>query len=519
MIHPSQLEGNLGWEFLCCSRLLPVRSQLRTWDSTVLAVAASLVGPLLVYYSQTAAFTWDEGFHLLAAQLILRGRSPYVDFIHTQTPLNAYWNAGWMALFGENWRVTHVVAAISTSCAVFLTADYLRQRFPVPRWRVACAFLAALAFGFNTLVVTYCTVAQAYGLCLLLLAAAFRVAVITVERDSLFLACAAGFLSGAAADSSLLTAPATPILLAWILLYNANGKRLPKAAAFVAGVIAAFSPLLYLFARAPRNVIFGVYEYNAVYRGLRWETATTHNIEVMLLWIDSSHALLLAVLAIAGLAFVRFRSDWTRAQRGEFYLCFSLTLGLGIFISTAHPTFERYFLFLVPFLSILASVGLYWIASSLDAGTRPHRAVLAVSLLLFFGLGKSLYENRDDLEWSDLEKMARRVEEVTPANGSLVAEEHVYFLTRRLPPEGMELRDSHKLDLPEELARLVHVVYEEKLDQRIRSGEFDTVEMITDGERIRKLEPMRIFSREEHFDDTECSLFWSRIAGRHSRPL
>jgi hypothetical protein len=49
----------------------------------------------LLVYSQTLAYTGDEGFHLIAAQLIRAGMRPYIDFMFPQAPLNAYWNAAW----------------------------------------------------------------------------------------------------------------------------------------------------------------------------------------------------------------------------------------------------------------------------------------------------------------------------------------------------------------------------------------------------------------------------------------
>src|SRR5690242_6274759 len=91
--------------------------------SLVVLLAASLC-----VYSQTRAFAWDEGFHLLAAQLIGKGKRPYLDFFHPQTPLNAYWNAAWFALFGDTWRTAHAVAAIVTALAVLLLANYLLRR-------------------------------------------------------------------------------------------------------------------------------------------------------------------------------------------------------------------------------------------------------------------------------------------------------------------------------------------------------------------------------------------------------
>ena len=72
----------------------------------------------LLTYAETAAFSWDEGFHLLTAQLIKAGKRPYLDFVFSQTPLNAYWNAGWMRVFGDTWHTAHAVAALACPRAV-----------------------------------------------------------------------------------------------------------------------------------------------------------------------------------------------------------------------------------------------------------------------------------------------------------------------------------------------------------------------------------------------------------------
>ena len=73
-----------------------------------------------------------KAFHLLAAQLILAGKKPYIDFCFPQTPLNAYWNAGWMRVWGQNWRVPHAFAALFTIGAVLLTADFFCPPLPRP---------------------------------------------------------------------------------------------------------------------------------------------------------------------------------------------------------------------------------------------------------------------------------------------------------------------------------------------------------------------------------------------------
>ena len=62
---------------------------------------ATLYGLAILAYSQTLAFSWDAGYHLLAAQLIAGGRRPYIDFCFPQAPLNAYWNAALDACAGR----------------------------------------------------------------------------------------------------------------------------------------------------------------------------------------------------------------------------------------------------------------------------------------------------------------------------------------------------------------------------------------------------------------------------------
>src|SRR5258708_7520519 len=206
----------------------------------------------LLLYSQTMAFAWDEGFHLLAAQLILGGKKPYLDFLLSQTPLNAYWNAGWMAVFGDTWRTGHAVAAVRTAGAILLAADFLFRRFPVLGWRPAAAIAVAAAIGMNAVVVDFGTIGQAYALCLFLIVAAFRLSVEALDRSNMLLPALAGLLAGAAASSSLLTAPVAPVLLLWMAVYNRAGNRWAKVAAFCLGVAIAFVPLLLLFLQSPR---------------------------------------------------------------------------------------------------------------------------------------------------------------------------------------------------------------------------------------------------------------------------
>jgi hypothetical protein len=261
---------------------------------------------------------------------------------------------------------------------------------------------------------------------------------------------------------------------------------------------------------SPRQVIFGVIQYNLLYRQVHWEGAMRHDLEVMASWLDSSQALLLGLLAASGLLFTRFRSDWNRQRRSEFYLCGWLALAVAAIICSAHPMFERYFLLTVPFLGILAAVGVYAIGSRMIFADRPLLPVLAVEVLLAMGLAKSLYDGRDDFSWHDVEEVASKVGQVTPPGGLLLADENVYFVTRRPPPSGMEQADSHRLEFPPEFARTMHIISRADLDQRIKAGEFTTVEMCEDDETYEALGLRRLYAR--HFETNNCAVFWDKVA-------
>jgi hypothetical protein len=233
-------------------------------------------------------------------------------------------------------------------------------------------------------------------------------------------------------------------------------------------------------------------------------------------WIDCSQALLLGLLGAGGLLFIAFRSEWDRRRRGEFYLCAWLASALGAHISIAHPTFQRYYLLLVPFLGILASVGLYWIASLLYAPDRPFRPVLALTVLLALGLAKWLYEERDDFSWRDVEALASKVDQVTPPQGLLLADEYVYFVTRRPPPSGMELEDSHKLEFSAAMAERLHIVPGTELTRRIKAGVFHTVQTCEDEETIEELGLERLYAQKAALGD--CTVFWDKVPAPTGAP-
>lgn len=466
----------------------------------------ALIAAGLVYYSQTDAFAWDEGFHILTAQLILHGKKPYLDFCFSQTPLNALWNAGWMGLFGESWRVPHAVAALCSAGAMVLTSTYLLSRFPAEEWRYPAAVGAALLVGLNVLVVRFGGIAQAYGLCLVTLVAAFRCAVRSAGERGPACAAGAGFMSGIAAGSSLLTAPAGPLLLLWIIVYDRTGKRAAKAAAFAGGAAIAVLPILWLWVHGARQVIFGIIDYNLKYRLSDWPDAGQQNLEVLLGAVDSGPAVLLTLLAVLGLTVVIRKSDWDRSAKAEFYLCGWLSLGIFAYISNVRPTFERYYIFAVPFAAILAVAGLWALTKQVLRAERGWAVMMAISVVMAMGLAKDFYEEQDARQWADMEAIARKVNEVTKANETLYADEETYFASRHAPPSGMEEQNSHKLNFSAEDQSLYHVIPQPRLDAMVHAGYFHTLETCEDDDYIAEHQFAKVYGKSA--EAGACTIFW-----------
>jgi hypothetical protein len=455
-----------------------------------------LTAAALISYSQTRAFVWDEGFHLVAAALIAQGKTPYVDFCFPQTPINAYFNAALIRIFGQDWHAPHLLAALFVVGAFVLTAQFLLAHFPAGKPRWTAAICAAVFVGLNTTVMQFGTVAQAYGSGLFFGVAAFRAAVAAVRRNSAWLAFAAGSLAGVAAGCSLLTAPVAAVLLLWSFWNNQAGNRWHKCAAFLAGAAIPFAPVVRLFIEAPQQVFFNVVQYQALYRRANWPGATLHDLGVMTAWLSSTQALSVGLLALAGIWRVLQEPAWGP----EFRLPVWLSLGLGLCIALAHPTFERYFIFLVPFASILAVVGL--------SGLASRRAFAIAAMLFALTCGRWLFENRDATTWKSYESVVRKVAGVTPPGATLYAEEPVYFSLRRAPPPGLEFSYTRNLQLSPEEEKLLHIVSQAEFKKQIKAGRFATVQSCKD-DLIDYYGLPSVFPQEADVED--CSVFWGKV--------
>ena len=480
----------------------PGRHWSRTW-AVVLGVTA-LLGAAELVYSQTMACVVDEGYHLLAAQLILWGQRPYLDFVFPQTPLNAYWNAGWMGILGPTWRPIHL-SPRSRPWPRCISPRTSYCAFPVRRWRLAAGLTTVLVFGLNDAVFKFGAVAQPYGICLLLAAASLRSVV--APWNVIALACRLGgglrrrgggefAVDGAGGAGAVGMAPG-------VFDAGTPHRDLPSPPA---GRWCRSRPACGC-CPGTRTGHLRHHRLSTTVSSAGLAGALDHDAGVMFSWVDSGQALILIVLSLVALRFVRSRKDWTRLQRAPFYLCGWMALALAFHISQAHPTFAWYYLLMLPFLGVLAPLGLYALGSKLGYADRPFMALLPVAVLGVLGLAKSVHAEWGYIRWSSYEELAARVDAVSAPQTRIFADEQIYFLTRRMPPEGQEIEDSHKMILPAQKAALLHIVPRADAYRHIKEGYFGTVVMCDD-DAINDLDLAHRFSHQESFEDLDCTLFW-----------
>jgi len=301
----------------------------------------------------------------------------------------------------------------------------------------------------------------------------------------------------------------------WIFFWNREGSRVWKAAAYLIGCAVPFAPVFWLYLLGPKQTLFNVLQYQTLFRRTNWGDANEQDMDVMTKWLTAPQGLFLLALFAAAIVFL-FRER--RAERSqawlkewkEFMLAAAMSVALVLFISTAHPTFERYYVVAVPFIGIVAALGLYAAGSRLSSERHAWLTcglVIALGWCMFF---RDLYDEKDDDHWAKYEEVARSVSEVTPMGVRFYADELVYFLMERVPPEGMEFSYSQKLELPPEQEKLFHIISNKELKQQIKAGQFVTFETCRDG-IMEDLTPAGDF--KQHSQPGDCDLFWQPKGG------
>lgn len=471
--------------------------------SRLIWIAPATIGIALLAYSQAVAYFGNESFHLLAAQLINVGKKPYLDFFYQHTPLFIYLNAAWMRIFGETWRSAHVLSALLTGGCVAAVANYVYNRLDDTRWRLAISAATAALLGLNFYVICFGTAALPFGLCLLVTFVAFRLTTAAVRQPGVLLPFSAGMMAGAAAASSLLTAPVCVVLIVWLVRHDLGSDRRRKCISFAVGAVLPFLPLIWLGLLAPRPIFFDLVEYHLFHRAGSEGNMIRWNLREIVDWFGSIQGLVLVSLALIGLS-SSAGGHGADDRRREFHLCAWLTVALSLYLVIPRPTFAFYFVLVTPFVSVLAASGLQTI---LTAGSkRIIWLVPALFVVYSVGLVSQGYKMRREIFQADhkiMEGIARDVNQVTPINGWVFAFEPVYFEARRLPPPGMENAFNPN----------------SRSDEWLAENRFATVCMMANDPRVKSLDLFSRYAQNKAITTPNFTvyLFWERV-GAPSEP-
>ena len=416
----------------------------------LVGLLVSLVCAHVIVFSQTLAYYGDEGFDLLSAQLIAAGKKPYLDFFYQHPALFSYATATWMRLFGDGWRGLHLFSALFTCGSIVGSALYVHSRWrgASPGWRAAAVIVVLLLIDGQRQIVAFGTVSQAYGACLFFCVCAFYLAATAHRRKSLGWVFGSGLCAGAAAASSLLTFPVVPIILLWLMWHSERSARLSALASYCAGVAIPFLPMLWLFSRAPRQVVFDTVVYHLFYRHEVW----SYHLDLMALQsLASPQFLLLAGLGLLGFMFVAGRGRDETPYRDELLLAGALAGGLAGFAAITRPTFDQYFVMAFPFAAILAPVGVRAISLRLLTTWQRPVVALIVAVPLLLPAARTVHQLFANAyrPWVGVEAIGQHVDRVTPPGAWILANDLVYVAARRFPRPGLE--NDFFADLPPEV--------------------------------------------------------------------
>jgi 4-amino-4-deoxy-L-arabinose transferase-like glycosyltransferase len=479
---------------------------------TQLAVVAGVlaaVGAFVLVVSQCAYSYGDEGWYLLAAQLVNSGERPYLDFFYQHPPLDLYFTAGWMRLFGETWRSVHAMSAVFLALSTILIGIYVFTRFENRSWKGVLAASVALLFGCN-IGLKMAVLSASYALSIFLVFSAFLLTLRAANKPGFF-AFWPGLFAGLAVATSLLNGAIAPILLIWLAIQLPRGARVKPCSYYLAGVLIAVLPVGWFALHAWRQELFDVVTFHLKYRTLgpkfwRDKNVLFEDLKIYASMLNSTQGLLLIVYALIGFAYVISPKDGNPRFRKELQLCALIVVCLGAYICLARASCSQYFLAVLPFLVILATVGLFAVGTRVCPGLPAVWVVLAMLGMYEFEAAKSWREQifKPERTWTEDERIGQLINRVIPPGAPIYCNDGaVYAAARRIPPRGLE--NNYAFVLPPKVAATVNVLAQPVIDALVAERKFVAV-VAWSKEETESLHLRELYKEHQVFPTHE--MFW-----------
>lgn len=429
--------------------------------------------------SQLGTSPGDEGLHLLASQLLKRGKWPYLDFVYQHPPAYIALNAVWMFAFGESWRSVHALSALLTFAMIAVICEFSYTRFRGTGWEVPATAMIALLVGLNVLVLQNGVSAQPFALTSLLSVVAFRLAVAAPRRPHTWLPLWSGLGAGIACLSSLLIVTVPLVLFIWLVRNCEANRRKQAAIQFLVGAAVPAALMIPLLLRAFSQVVFNLLLFQLHHRTLdghwtahdAWQT----HLHTLTDWLGMGQGLLFVLLPLLGVGYLAGHKPFDAIRRSELYLCAWVGGALCAWVSIPNPTFPWYYMPAVPFAGVLAVLGLFAVHAHVLKGGRLIALLFVTCVVFSYDTAKWLSTFLNDPaehEWQEVELIADEIR--ARGCGSLYASDmRVYFASRCPPQPGMESYAASWLSsLSQAEADSLHIVRQDAINRKIEAGDF-----------------------------------------------
>jgi hypothetical protein len=353
----------------------------RTWKQLFLPIFLLQAG-FFLFVSRHRFIDGDEGFYLLASQLVLRHKTPYLDFFYTQAPLLPYVYALWFKIAGLSWLSARTFAALQTAVLGGLIYEHVCHE--TQKWMAGIA--AVVLFASSSLVFAWFPIVKTFPLATPFLFLAYViVARLSPSSPSWWMAIA-GFFFALSVDTRSYVVALAPVFVWWILRQRGSNRwarLLWSLVGFTVGIL----PSLILFFASPDAFMFNNLGYHAMRSGGSGLIGD---------WKDKA----LVAAATFGGRFTGFQFSVItltcvgmlvrrRMKRDSSLLAFMIALVLGFICILPTPASMQYFSMIVPFLIVAAvcSVSDYLETLQTPREIRIARAVCVVALVSFVGAG------------------------------------------------------------------------------------------------------------------------------------
>ena len=455
----------------------------------------------------------DEGFYAIAAQEVLKGKHPYLDFFYPQAPVFPYVYAVWLALFGVSW----VSARCCTAAFLGVLGLVLYQLLTSITSRL-WAFLGLLMLFVSTLVLAWFPTVKFFTptvfllLCTLYCSARGRKT--TQARYWLLAGICFGIACGIRSYVVLCIVPL-------LFLFETREDLFRSGRGFLLGLCLGLLPHALFFL-----LDYESYLYNNLFFHLQRSSLPDERIWPQKLMIvqrlfgfivdrktpDPQYGMLFVA---ASVTIFCYRGSLNRITR----VSYGMALAMFLISLLPTPTWEQYFSITIPFLLIPAIAGAHKAWSS---GSQMLRAscilligaygVIGIGELHSYCAGTKRLPGPGNLLLTaeDGDELSHMIKQRSNEHSSIVSiwPGYLFGASRELVP-GMENQFWVRVpeSFPQEDRQRFHIMSRKKLQKILSSGRYEYV--VT--EKARRLTNTRLLKRAGYvFLDTRYGVYlWS----------